>query len=41
MYFFEFYLKYFNLNFIGFPQIKRETIEGYNISIISSKRQNH
>jgi len=26
---------------MGFPQFKRETIEGYNISIISSDFQNH
>jgi len=29
------------MDFRGFPQIKRETIEGYNISIISRDFQNH
>jgi len=31
----------FLIDFYSFPQFKRETIEGYNISIISSVFQNH
>jgi len=29
------------MDFRSFPQFKRETIEGYNISIISSNFENH